>query len=516
MYNPQIGALIAKSGAKEIRILPNMANRHGLITGATGTGKTITLQVLAETFSQMGTPVFLADVKGDLSGLAGLGGNNPKIDERARQMGLFNYGFAYKNFPTIFWDVFGEQGHPLRATTSHFGPLLFSRLLNLNETQSGVLHLLFKLADDNGLLLLDLKDLRKLVEYVGDNRTQFNNSYGNIAPASIGAIQRALLQLESQGAEKLFGEPALELKHMMLTDARGRGAVNILASDKLMQAPKTYAAFLLWMLSELYETMPECGDPEKPRLVFFFDEAHLLFSDSPRVLVEKVEQVVRLVRSKGVGIYFVTQSPADIPENILAQLGNRIQHALRAYTPKEQKALKAAADSFRPNPAFNSQTAIAELGVGEALVSLLDEKGRPAIAERAFILPPEGGTGLISRDARAQVMRQSPVYGIYERAVDRESAYEILSSRALSPSPDEKKPSRSSGGRGASGKADNGAAGQNGGWGDLFGGVAGDIAGGIAKEAQRSITKSIGSAVGSAVGRSIVRGVLGGLLGGKK
>src|SRR5512142_577831 len=377
--------LIAK-GKNDIAVLPRMANRHGLIAGATGTGKTVTLRVLAEQFSRIGVPVFMADVKGDLSGIAKPGGDKPDFAGRAKQLGMAN--FAFEGFPAVFWDVFGKQGHPVRATISEMGPLLLSRVLNLNEIQSGVLTLIFKIADDNGFLLLDLKDIRAMTQFVGDNADRFKTGYGNISTASIGAIQRRLLAIEEQGGDAFFGEPALNLEDLMQTDAAGRGVINILAAEKLMQSPKLYATFLLWMLAELFETLPEVGDPEKPKLVFFFDEAHLLFDDAPKILEEKIEQVVRLIRSKGVGVYFVTQNPLDIPDTVLGQLGNRVQHALRAFTPRDQKAVKAAADTFRSNPALNVETAITQLGVGEALMSFLDEKGTPGMVDSGLVCPP--------------------------------------------------------------------------------------------------------------------------------
>ena len=418
--------LIAKS-EHELQLLPGLANRHGLIAGATGTGKTVTLQRIAESLSKIGVPVFMADVKGDLAGLSQKGEPKPKIEERIKQLGLEN--FSYAACPVVFWDAFGTQGHPVRATISEMGPLLLARLLNLNDTQQGVLTLVFKIADDNGLLLLDLKDLRAMLQFVGDNAKNFTTQYGNISAASIGAIQRGLLEIEQQGGDKFFAEPALNIQDLMQTDSKGQGVINILAADKLMQSPKLYATFLLWMLSELFEQLPEVGDPEKPKLVFFFDEAHLLFSDAPQALLEKIEQVVRLIRSKGVGVYFVTQNPLDIPETVLGQLGNRVQHALRAFTPRDQKAVKSAATTLRANPKINVETAITELGVGEALVSLLDEKGRPCVVERAFVLPPGSRLGPVTPEERAATMKNSLVAGIYEKTEDRESAYEKLTQR---------------------------------------------------------------------------------------
>jgi DNA helicase HerA-like ATPase len=414
--------LVAKKDNKESHLLLGKANRHGLITGSTGTGKTVTLQTIAEQFSQRGVPVFMADVKGDLAGLSQAGGSNPKIVARAQQLGIELQPAAC---PVTFWDLYGEQGHPLRATISEMGPLLLSRLLDLNETQSGVLNIAFKFADDNGLLLLDLKDLRALMQYCAENAKDLTAQYGNISAASVGAIQRGLLTLEGQGGDKFFGEPALDLADLMQTE-RGKGVVNILAADKLLQNPKMYATFLLWMLSELFENLPEVGDPEKPKLVFFFDEAHLLFNDAPDALLEKIEQVVRLIRSKGVGVYFVTQNPLDVPDTVLGQLGNRVQHALRAFTPRDQKAVKAAATTFRQNPDIDTETAIMELGVGEALVSMLDEKGAPTIVDRMFIVPPGSQVGPITPQQRAQLMQDSLVSGVYDKMVDRESAYELL------------------------------------------------------------------------------------------
>src|SRR5512143_295171 len=419
--------LIAK-GKNDLAILPRMANRHGLIAGATGTGKTVTLRVLAEQFSRIGVPVFMADVKGDLSGIAKPGGDKPDFAGRAKQLGISN--FSYEGFPAVFWDVFGKRGHPVRTTVSEMGPLLLSRVLNLNDIQSGVLTLIFKIADDNGLLLLDLKDIRAMTQFVGDNADQFKTGYGNISTASIGAIQRGLLAIEEQGGDAFFGEPALNLEDLMQTDASGKGVVNILAADKLMQSPKLYATFLLWMLAELFETLPEVGDPEKPKLVFFFDEAHLLFDDAPRVLEEKIEQVVRLIRSKGVGVYCVTQNPLDVPDAVLGQLGNRVQHALRAFTPKDQKSVKVAAETFRTNPKLNAVKAITELGVGEALVSVLDEKGTPTIVQRALVYPPHRRFSLLNPEEQTRFVRESVLFGHYEKIVDRESAYEKLKAKA--------------------------------------------------------------------------------------
>ena len=419
---------VAISPDMEISMVPKMMNRHGLITGATGTGKTVTLQTLAETFSQLGIPVFAADMKGDLSGIAQVGGNKESVSKRVDEYKLPEKGFSYQPFPVQFWDVFGEQGHPLRTTISEIGPMLFERLLSLNETQGAVLNLVFKIADDNGLLLIDLKDLQKMLEFVGNNRAEFTTSYGNISAASIGSIQRNLIRLETEGADKFFGEPELNIMDLIQTD-RGKGIINILAADKLMLAPRVYTTFLLWLLSDLYENLPEVGDLEKPKLIFFFDEAHMLFNDMPKMLLEKVEQIVRLIRSKGVGIFFCTQNPADIPPVILGQLGNRVQHALRAYTPNDQKAVRVAAQTFRANPRYDTATAITELSTGEALVSFLDEKGAPRMVERAFILPPQGQIGPITPDVRSSIIRRSLIHGVYEKLMDRESAYEIISKK---------------------------------------------------------------------------------------
>ena len=477
--------LIAKGG-KDISILPKMANRHGLIAGATGTGKTITLRVLAEQFSRMGVPVFMADVKGDLSGICLPGGDHPKVNERVQELGLSD--FTFEGYPVVFWDVYGEQGHPIRTTVSEMGPLLLSRILNLNDIQTGVLSLVFKVADDQGLLLLDLKDLRSMVQFLGDQAGQFRTAYGNISPASIGAIQRNLLNLEEQGGDRLFGEPALVLQDFMQTDSQGRGLINILTADKLMQFPRSYATLLLWMLSELFEQLPEVGDPAKPKLIFFFDEAHLLFSDLPDALEEKIEQVVRMIRSKGVGIYFVTQNPLDLPEKVLGQLGNRVQHALRAFTPKDQKTVKAAAETFRANPTMDVVEAIMELGVGEALVSVLDEKGSPTIVERSLIVPPRSRLNPLSAEERSRIIQNSPWYGHYEKKVDRESAYEKLKVRAEQiqadsegeglPKPTPKEPRSQTG------------------------------------TLLQAMAKSAAHAIGSQIGRQIIRGVLGSLFGG--
>jgi len=411
-----------------VYLLPRMANRHGLIAGATGTGKTVTLKVLAESFSDMGVPVFLADIKGDLASLAAKGAASPNILDRLEKLGIKD--FEFKSYPVRFWDIFGEGGHPVRATISDMGPILLSRLLNLNETQTGILNIAFRIADEQGLLLLDLKDLREIIRYVGDKAKELTLRYGNISPQSVGAIMRSLIALEDQGAENFFGEPALDIRDWMQTAPDGRGYINILHSVRLFSSPLLYSTFLLWMLSELFETLPEAGDLDKPKLVFFFDEAHLLFEDIPKVLLQKIEQVVRLIRSKGVGVYFITQSPADIPQDILSQLGNKVQHALRAYTPSEQKKVKAAAESFRPNPKFNTEEAITALGTGEALISCLDSEGRPMIVERAYILPPQSSLGTLDDLTRRGIINNSPMADKYETAIDRESAYEVLQKRA--------------------------------------------------------------------------------------
>ena len=408
-------------------LLLKYANRHGLIAGATGTGKTVTLQTIAEGFSAYGVPVFMADVKGDLSGVSQPGGNNPRALERAKQLGID--GYAGRAFPTIFWDLFGERGHPIRTTVSEVGPVLMARLLQLNETQEGVLNIVFKIADQQGLLLLDFKDLQALLQWVAENAGTLTTEFGNVSKQSVGTIQRQLLTLSQQGGEKFFGEPALDLADMMRCDPAGLGAINILAADRLMQSPRLYATFLLWLLSELFESLPEVGDLDKPKFVFFFDEAHLLFDDAPKALLSRIEQVVRLIRSKGVGIYFITQNPLDVPETVLGQLGNRVQHALRAFTPRDQKAVKVAAETFRPNKAFNAAQVITELGVGEALLSFLDPKGVPFPVERCFIAPPQGRIGPATAEERTVVMAASPLGSKYDRAVDRQSAYEVLTGR---------------------------------------------------------------------------------------
>ncbi|MDO9049960.1 MAG: DUF853 family protein [Methylotenera sp.] len=490
--------LIAKNNEISSFILPKMANRHGLIAGATGTGKTVTLQTLAEGFSNLGVPVFMADVKGDLSGMSQSGGGNAKVEARVQQLALTE--FSYKKSPVVFWDVFGVKGHPVRTTIAEMGPLLLARLLNLNEVQGGVLNSVFKIADDKGWLLLDLKDLRAMMQHAAENAAEYQTQYGNISAASVGAVQRGLLELETQGADQFFGEPALNLDDLIQTDATGRGIVNILASDQLFHSPRIYATLLLWLLSELFEQMPEAGDLEKPKLVFFFDEAHLLFNDAPQALLQKIEQVVRLIRSKGVGVYFVSQNPLDIPDVVLGQLGNRIQHALRAFTPRDQKAVKSAAETFRTNPKVNVAAAITELGVGEALVSFLDEKGIPTPVERTFICPPSSRIGPATDAERSETIKTSNIFGFYEKAVDRESAYEILKNRAEQSAVDAKEEEGFS-------------------WGGVFGGGNGDKKSSSSSRSDgvfEAAAKSAARAIGSQLGRQIVRGILGSLLGGRK
>jgi len=495
--------VIAKAGKTELAILPRMANRHGLIAGATGTGKTVTLQALAEAFSKAGVPVFMADVKGDLSGMAYAGGGNAKIAERVVELQLENFTLAA--CPVTFWDVFGTKGHPVRTTAAEMGPLLLSRMLNLNEVQGGVLNAIFRIADEKGWLLLDLKDLRSMLQHASENAAEYGAAYGNISTASVGAIQRALLQLETEGADKLFGEPALNLDDMMQTDGNGHGMVNILAADTLYNSPRVYATLLLWLLSELFEKLPEVGDLDKPKLVFFFDEAHLLFNDTPQALMDKIEQVVRLIRSKGVGIYFVSQNPLDIPDIVLGQLGNRVQHALRAFTPRDQKAVKSAAETFRPNPAVNVSQVITEMGVGEALVSFLDEKGRPLPVERAFVCPPGSRIGPASDIERSQVIKNSLIYGHYENAVDRESAYEKLQVRAKE-SAEVAEPDKGFD------------------WGGLFGGKSQTESTTPAKRPVgrqpdtilETVAKTAARTIGSEIGRQVIRGVLGSILGKRK
>ena len=502
--------LIAKHDTIECHLLPGLANRHGLITGATGTGKTVTLQTLAENFSRIGVPVFMADVKGDLTGASQPGEIGEKLAAVLKERGLpMPTPLAC---PTTLWDVFGEQGHPVRATVSDMGPLLLARMLNLNETQAGVLNLVFKIADDNGLLLLDLKDLRAMLQYVGDNAKEFTTEYGNVSAASVGAIQRGLLQIESQGGEQFFGEPMLDIQDFMQT-VDGHGVVNILAADKLMNSPRLYATFLLWMLSELFEHLPEIGDPEKPKLVFFFDEAHLLFNEAPKVLVERIELVVRLVRSKGVGVYFVTQNPLDIPDSVLAQLGNRVQHALRAFTPRDQKAVKATATTMRQKPGLDIETAITELAVGEALVSFLDVKGRPSVTERVFVLPPGSQLGPITPEQRKALMAGSLVTGVYEKLVDRESAYEKLRGRAAEASEQASAPAGN--GKGAKGEAADEGGGLLGGLNDVLFGSTGPR-GGKREGLAQTMAKSAVRTMGTTIGREILRGVLGSVFGGRK
>jgi hypothetical protein len=469
-----------------------MTNRHGLIAGATGTGKTISLQVLAEGLSRIGVSVFLADVKGDLSGISQPGkADNPKVNDRIKLLKLQN--FAFQGYPVTYWDVLGEQGHPVRATISEMGPLILARLFDLNETQSAVLSLVFKIADDNGLLLLDLKDLQAMLQYVGNNAAQYQTQYGNITGASIGAVQRSLVSLQAQGGDKFFGEPALNLDDLMRTDPKGRGMINVLAADKLMLTPKTYTAFLLWLLSELFEKLPEVGDVDKPKLAFFFDEAHLLFNDAPKSLLDKVEQVVRLIRSKGVGVFFISQNPLDIPETVLGQLSNRVQHALRAFTPLDQKAVKSAAQTFRTNPKLDIATVITELAVGEALVSMLDDKGMPGIVQRVFMSPPSSQIGPVTPDLRQQIIKSSAIYGHYENTIDRESAYEKLQGRTAN-----------------AGRATAPAAGTP---------VQASAARKSTKPAPTAVDevlKAANSPLGRQIGRELVRGIMGSLLGGRK
>ncbi len=505
--------VIAMSQGEEIVLLPNMANRHGLITGATGTGKTVTLQKMAEAFSSIGTPVFMADVKGDLSGIGAAGVASEKLLNRLVSIGISD--FQPRANTAVFWDVFGEKGHPVRATISDMGPLLLARLLNLNDTQTGVLTLVFKIADDNGLLLLDLKDLRAMVQFVGDNARQFTTEYGNISTASIGAIQRGLLTIEEQGGNKFFGEPMLNIADLMQTDSEGRGVLNVLSAERLYNSPKLYSTFLLWMLSELFEQLPEVGDLEKPKLIFFFDEAHLLFNDAPRALLEKIEQVVRLIRSKGVGVYFVTQNPLDIPETVLAQLGNRVQHALRAFTPRDQKAVKTAAETMRANPDFDAAAAITELGVGEALISFLDEKGRPAQVERSFVIAPNSRLGVLTDQERSAAIRRSPVFGYYEKELDRESAYEMLRAAAQRTETPAAAAAPKGAGQPPAQSAGQPSGGIAGGLNDILFGRTGPRGGKTDGLVQAS-AKSLARTIGSSVGREIVRGVLGSLLGKKR
>jgi DNA helicase HerA-like ATPase len=493
MARPPLSIPVARAADGDRELLAGLANRHGLVAGATGTGKTVTLRVLAEGFSRMGVPVFMADVKGDLSGMARPGVDGTPASARAKSLGL--EGFGYEATPVVFWDVFGKQGHPVRATVSELGPLLLARILGLNDIQESVLQLVFKVADDGGLLLLDLKDLRAMVQHVSDHAAELRTHYGNVSAASVGAIQRALLALEAQGGDRFLGEPVLDLDDLMQTGDGGRGAVNILAADELIRAPKVYATLLLWMLSELFERLPEVGDPEKPKLVFFFDEAHLLFDDAPKALLERIEQVVRLVRSKGVGVYFVTQNPLDVPDTVLGQLGNRVQHALRAFTPRDQKAVRSAAETFRPNPSLNVERVITELGVGEALVSFLDVKGTPAPVDRASVHPPRSRLQPLTPDERSAVISGSPVKAHYEQVVDRESAYERLRGRAAESHP----------------PAEGGAppASTSGGW--SFPRPSADTT-----KVLESVAKSAARAAGTQLGRELMRGVLGSLFGGRR
>jgi len=504
--------LIAQHGHTQCFLQPDKANRHGLITGATGTGKTITLQTMAEGFAKLGVPVFLADIKGDLSGISRAGSSTPKLAKTLSERGLD--APEYTAFSSTLWDVFGEQGHPVRATVSDLGPLLLARMLNLNDTQAGVLQLVFKIADDAGLLLLDMKDLRAMCQHVGDNASSFTTEYGNISAASIGAIQRGLMQIEAQGGDKFFGEPMLNIDDFMQTDSAGRGLINVLAADKLMNSPRLYSTFLLWLLSELFENLPEVGDLDKPKLVFFFDEAHLLFADAPKVLIERIELVVRLVRSKGVGVYFVTQNPLDIPDSVLAQLGNRVQHALRAFTPRDQKAVKSAADTMRPNAGLDIGAAITELAVGEALVSFLDDKGRPCPTERVFVLPPASQIGPITPEQRQPLLAESIVAGVYEKTLDRESAFEKLKGRTV-----ERAAPAAKNGSARTGQTEAPAAAEPASLLDSLGsGLGGLLGGGNGRRtsAAEQLFKSAASSIGREVGRQIIRGVLGGIFGGSR
>jgi DNA helicase HerA-like ATPase len=493
------------AAGKDLGLALRMANRHGLIAGATGTGKTISLQVLAEGFARNGVPVFMADVKGDLSGISQIGGDNPKAKERAAALGLKEW--QGDSFPVVYWDLFGSQGHPIRTTVSEMGPLLLSNLLELNDVQEGALNIAFRLADEQGLLLLDLKDLRAILQHIGENASEISTKYGNVAKPTIGAIQRQLLTLENQGADQFFGEPALDLNDFMRVERAGYGFINVLAADKLIQSPRLYASFLLWLLAELFEDLPEVGDPEKPKLVFFFDEAHLLFNEAPKALLEKIEQVVRLIRSKGVGVYFVTQNPLDVPDTVLGQLGNRVQHALRAFTPRDQKAVKAAAQTFRANPGFDAATVITELGVGEALVSTLDEKGAPTVVERMLIAPPAGRIGPCKPEERLAVLAQSPVKGKYDAPIDRESAYELLTQKAATP-PAAPRPAPRP-------REDYPVARdpQQGPWRTER--PAPRPAGRQREGVAEAFAKSAVRAVGSSLGRQIVRGILGAMLKGR-
>jgi hypothetical protein len=509
------GKIFVGKSEKPEELNLKLANRHGLVTGATGTGKTVTLQVLAEGFSNAGVPVFAADIKGDLSGIAARGEGQDFILRRAKEIGL---DYQPDEFPVIFWDLFGEQGHPIRATVSEMGPLLLSRLMGLNETQEGVLNIAFRVADEQGMLLLDLKDLRAIVGFIGENAASLTTAYGNVSTSSVGAIQRQLLVLDAQSGEKFFGEPTLEIKDLMRVDRDGRGVISILAADKLMNSPRLYSTFLLWLLSELFEEMPEVGDPEKPNLVFFFDEAHLLFDEAPKALLDKIEQVVRLIRSKGIGVYFVTQNPLDVPDAVLAQLGNRVQHALRAYTPRDQKAVKAAADTFRPNPKLDTAQVITELGVGEALVSFLEAKGAPSIVERALIRPPSARVGPVTPEERKKIIGGSPVRGQYDKTIDRESAFEMLQKKTKEKAAEAEVEEEQASGGGLGGFI-----------GSIFGtnrkrGQTLTTSQRVARDVTRTVTnrvagqvaaeigKKFGGSIGGSVGRAIVRGTLGGIL----
>ena len=490
---------IAQNAQTRCELLPALANRHGLITGATGTGKTVTLQAMAEAFSRQGVPVFMADIKGDLGGISQRGHFGEKISQVLKDRGIELP--SPHACPTTVWDVFGDQGHPVRATVSDMGPLLISRMLDLNDTQAGVLQLVFKIADDQGLLLLDMKDLRAMLQHVGENAKTFTTEYGNISAASVGAIQRGLMQIEQQGGDRFFGEPMLNIEDFMQT-VGGQGVVNILAADQLLNSPRLYATFLLWLLSELFEQLPEIGDPEKPKLVFFFDEAHLLFNDAPKVLLERIELVVRLVRSKGVGVYFVTQNPLDIPDSVLAQLGNRVQHALRAFTPRDQKAVKATAQTMRPNTGLDIEAAITELAVGEALVSLLDAKGRPTPTERVFVLPPGSQIGPITHEQRQALRAHSLVAGVYEKTLDRESAFEQIKAHAEQRQSAAAQPQQDNTNESSAIK-------------ELLLGRTGPR-GGQHDGLVQTMTKTVVRTIGSTVGRQIVRGILGGIMGGKR
>lgn len=494
--------LIGANNRSKCYLRGDKSNRHGLITGATGTGKTITLQTMAENFSSLGVPVFMADIKGDLTGISQAGKSSEKLAKILAERNLEMPSF--KAFPCTVWDVFGQQGHPLRATISDMGPLLLARMLNLNETQAGVLQLVFKIADDDGLLLLDMKDLRAMCQWVGENASEFTTEYGNVSAASIGAIQRGLLQIEQQGGDSFFGEPMLNISDLMQTDSQGLGMINVLAADQLMNSPRLYATFLLWLLSELFENLPEVGDLDQPKLVFFFDEAHLLFNDAPKVLIERIELVVRLVRSKGVGVFFVTQNPLDVPDTVLAQLGNRVQHALRAFTPRDQKAVKSAAETMRANPELAIEKVITELGVGEALISFLDQKGTPSITERVYVLPPCSQIGPISQEQRVQLMQNSLVAGVYEKLIDRESAYELIKGRTQNTPNNQSQENNNS-----AANTEN----QNSGWLSNIGNIFTNNSNSKRMSPGQQLVKSAASAIGREVGRQILRGVLGSIMG---